>query len=544
MEAIQIPGFEVLDVLFEDPLSTYYKAKHLKLNNYVWLRLLPVSKKKADVLLFQKQAESQSKINHPSVLSILDLWKTSHFYCQSYHYFDGESIYLRFKRTKTVFSEKEAISVLKKLAELFEYTEKKNLVHRSLCPRNIFIGEEGIKVHEFGFVEDPTECFYQNNSPVTPFYISPEQANGVEISNLNVQSDIYSAGIILFHMVAGRPPFQGTKLEIMSAHLKTELPWAQELNPELSRGLCLLLQKMTAKDIAIRLTPQEFSQAVQQLENQGDRPAVISSRPKREPSKSPAIKGASAIRRPSQTGEELPKSEYFRKQRARRKQQEWLLTFVVTLIVLGASYYLYQTHFNTSLNTNHFSEDPQNSAHKQEGKESEEAARLLDFANQFIKTHPLPNDHTQGIALLNQVIEKFPTTTQAQVAQTLLEAKKQDFELQAQKQFLKIKATAQKLFEEGNFAEAENTYLQFPTEFSNSFWAEQSLKNHALVSQQAKTQVQKWMYQGRDCLEEGDFQQAVQIFGQIIRSGYPEYQEEAQKNLQKAKQSLKKLSDD
>ncbi|MEK7483488.1 MAG: hypothetical protein AABZ60_04050, partial [Planctomycetota bacterium] len=68
MDLPHILGFQIEAPLFDDPFSNYYKAKHLKLNKPVWLRILN-NPKKSQIKEFQKQAENQSQVNHPFVLS-------------------------------------------------------------------------------------------------------------------------------------------------------------------------------------------------------------------------------------------------------------------------------------------------------------------------------------------------------------------------------------------------------------------------------------------------------------------------------------------
>jgi serine/threonine-protein kinase len=79
----------------------------------------------------------------------------------------------------------------------------------------------------------------------TPDYISPEQAMGKEI---DFRSDIYSLGITLFHMVAKKPPFDGTVSTIMRAHIREDLPNLRELNPDVPESLVRVITKMTAKN--------------------------------------------------------------------------------------------------------------------------------------------------------------------------------------------------------------------------------------------------------------------------------------------------------
>ncbi len=573
MDLPHILGFQIEAPLFDDPFSNYYKAKHLKLNKPVWLRILN-NPKKSQIKEFQKQAENQSQVNHPFVLSVLDMGQHEKLYYQTFQAVSGESIYQRFKRTQTVFDEKEALEILLKLAELFEYTERKKLVHRALSPRNIFLDEEGIKVHEFGFLLDPTVWFFQPNSTTSPIYISPEQANGVPPEQITVQSDIYSSGIILFHMLAGRPPFDGSKLEIMGAHLKKELPSANDLNSKLSEEVCQLLRQMTMKDPLERFsTVKDLSIAIQQILDKTplslpvrekkiqDKDSLSRSNKNAVPktSRDAKIKDTSiptliptSIEKPTLLLKEvvlrevelpLKDPEHFRLKRKRRKQVEFVLSLLVLLLLLIVAYFLYEKMIKPGLEENlSFSNEPK-SSFSIESKTSEEAARLLDFAEQFIQNHPLPKDHQEGIDFLSKLLQKFPESTEAQVAKTLLESKQRDFEVAAEKHFLKTKAASLKAFQEGLFQEAAQAYQQFPEEFSSTPWYSQTQNNAVLIEKMGKEQIQKWFYLGSDFFEEGRFAEAIQIYQKILNSGEIERQNEAKQALEKAKLSLKKMSE-
>jgi serine/threonine protein kinase len=268
MERPSLPDFLIVKEKFEDPLSQYYKAQQYSSQKEVFLRVLAPEKAKKYGKLFQEQGELQGRLKHPLILKLLDSWQSSEgYFLQSYQYCHLESISGRFKRTKKVFSEKEALKIALQLAEVLEYTESQKVVHCHLNPRNIFLTEKGILVHEFHFFEDPTFWFFGASSTLTPNYISPEQAQGTDPSQITIHSDLYAVGMVLFHMLAGRPAFQGSKLEIMSAHLKTEAPWAKEYNPELSEEVCFLLKQLTQKNPQERFeTASDFRRAVEQTQ--------------------------------------------------------------------------------------------------------------------------------------------------------------------------------------------------------------------------------------------------------------------------------------
>jgi hypothetical protein len=107
----------------------------------------------------------------------------------------------------------------------------------------------------------------------TPDYMSPEQARGQ--AEVDIRSDVYSLGATLYHLVTGRTPFEGTSAAVvMTKHLTEQVPWPQDVDPEVSVHCCRLIQKMMAKDPVDRYeAPAELIPDIERV-IKGDSPAV------------------------------------------------------------------------------------------------------------------------------------------------------------------------------------------------------------------------------------------------------------------------------
>jgi serine/threonine-protein kinase len=157
-----------------------------------------------------------------------------------------------------------AVGLTLQILRAVRYISRFDIVHCDIKPSNILMTNDGVaKLGDFGFVKSNIAIDVAEEGSVlgTPDYISPEQAMGKDV---DYRSDIYSLGITLFHMIAKKPPFDGTVSTIMRAHIREDLPNLHELNPNVPASLTKVINKMTAKNPDDRYT--EFEQLFEDLE--------------------------------------------------------------------------------------------------------------------------------------------------------------------------------------------------------------------------------------------------------------------------------------
>jgi serine/threonine protein kinase len=129
------------------------------------------------------------------------------------------------------------------------YYKDFDIVHRDIKPSNVMITRAGLmKLGDFGFVKSKLdkELGYEGMVLGTPDYIAPEQAMGKD--DVDYRADIYSLGATLYHMLTGRPMFDGTPSKVMLAHTRTPMPDPRSYRPSLSDDVVNVLQRMLAKD--------------------------------------------------------------------------------------------------------------------------------------------------------------------------------------------------------------------------------------------------------------------------------------------------------
>lgn len=155
----------------------------------------------------------------------------------------------------------EAISILLQVLAALNKSANVGIIHRDIKPENIMLTCDGdVKVTDFGLAHilmgDDLQLTHPGTTLGTPMYMSPEQIQG---GTLDVRSDLYSLGVTLFHVLYGRPPYQGeTALALAMQHVQAQLPDLESLRDDVPKSLRKLLRRLLAKLPADRFgSPRE-----------------------------------------------------------------------------------------------------------------------------------------------------------------------------------------------------------------------------------------------------------------------------------------------
>ncbi|RMG18430.1 MAG: serine/threonine protein kinase [Planctomycetota bacterium] len=245
----QIKGYEIYSKLGEGGLGVVLKAKQESMNRLVALKIL--HKRWLDDEEFKQrflvEARLVGKLSHQNLIKVYDVGREDWKLYFSMEYVEGETLEQIIEREGPLDTVR-AIDLTMQVLRAIRYISRFDIVHCDIKPSNILVTHDGVaKLGDFGFVKSNIDIEVTEEGSVlgTPDYISPEQAMGREV---DFRSDIYSLGITLFHMVAKKPPFDGTVSTIMRAHIREDLPSLRKLNPEVPEALVRVIQKMTAKN--------------------------------------------------------------------------------------------------------------------------------------------------------------------------------------------------------------------------------------------------------------------------------------------------------
>lgn len=258
---VRIGGYDITGKLGDGGLGTVYKARQISMSRDVALKVLH-KKWLADEEFkkrFLLEARLAGRLSHQNLIQVYDVGRDRGLYYFSMEFVDGETLEDMIEREGPLDIPR-AMDVTLQVLRAVTYIKRFDIVHRDIKPSNVMINRSGlVKLGDFGFVKSKIDHAISTEGEVlgTPDYISPEQAMGME--NIDWRSDQYSLGCSLYHMLTGKPPYEGSGSAVMRQHIKSDLPDPRIYNTKLPESVVQLMEKMLAKD------PNDRYQTTQEL---------------------------------------------------------------------------------------------------------------------------------------------------------------------------------------------------------------------------------------------------------------------------------------
>lgn len=198
---------------------------------------------------FQREALSIAKLKSPHIVQIFDFGEyESNAFFIIMEYLPGQTVEQYLKRNGS-FPLEKAVSVVIQTATGLQTAHDAGLIHRDIKPSNLIMDNKGhVTITDFGLVRPQKKVKHTQTGILvgTPHYMPPEMASDTP---LDARSDIYSLGMVFYHLIAGHPPFlSNNPVEIMMKHLNEPLPDIRKAIPDFPRELYDILERMTAKD--------------------------------------------------------------------------------------------------------------------------------------------------------------------------------------------------------------------------------------------------------------------------------------------------------
>ncbi len=256
----QIGHYQVLSHIGRGGMGEVFLAQDASLGRKVALKLLRTEFTRNEERLrrFQQEARAASALNHPNILTIHEIGHQDSMHFMATEYVEGETLRQHISRAPMTLG--QVLDVAVQVASALAAAHHAGIVHRDIKPENIMLRTDGyVKVLDFGLAKLAEPKTVDSGAPTllqvetepgivmgTLSYMSPEQARGL---NVDTRTDIWSLGVMIYEMAAGRQPFEGeTASDVMSLILQKEpLPLTHSL-PEVPGELERIVRKALRKD--------------------------------------------------------------------------------------------------------------------------------------------------------------------------------------------------------------------------------------------------------------------------------------------------------
>ncbi len=247
--------YQVTELIGRGGMGAVYRAEHVHMRKMVALKVLhrEMTALEEVVARFEREAIAAGRIEHPNVVGARDFGRLPDgaFYLVL-DYVEGKVLDQVLKDNGETFSVERVLSITGQIAEALHAAHAEGIVHRDLKPDNVMLIDRGVepelvKVLDFGIAKVSIHERTDSDRPITqagtvfgtPEYMSPEQAAGQPVDE---RGDLYSLGLLLYRMLAGRPPFTGQEVQaVLMMQITQDAPPLDRVLPvkltELLEGL-------------------------------------------------------------------------------------------------------------------------------------------------------------------------------------------------------------------------------------------------------------------------------------------------------------------
>jgi|GEM_PF-1300385 len=344
--------YEIQRLLGQGAMGSVYLAYDPSLQRQVALKIPKFSDESNPDMRdrFLREARSAATLRHANICPVYDVGRVDGVHYITMAYIEGRTLAEELRAGRT-FAPREIATIVRKLALALGKAHSAGVIHRDLKPGNIMLDAEGEPVlMDFGLAyREATDELRLTKSGMivgSPAYMSPEQIEG-DPAKIGAASDIYSLGVVLYEMITGKLPFQGTMMSVIGQIATTEPTpvgqWRKELADSPLERLC---RKMLAKSIDDR--PQTMQEAARALDyilsglpgggsdgekermRDGETACAHSDAPSLHPSVSPSLSFT-----PAPAAEVVKYPEAVLAQESRDRARMFLATTLILVVLVG-----------------------------------------------------------------------------------------------------------------------------------------------------------------------------------------------------------------
>jgi serine/threonine protein kinase len=273
-------GYKLVEMIGAGGLAAVYKAYQPNLERWIAVKVLHY--KDSDALVrFRREAQAIARLRHRCIVIVYEYGEEENWPYIAMEYIEGGTLADRLTGQPMEWVKVTNLAIA--IADALDYAHQQGVIHRDVKPSNILMPQEDWPLlADFGLVKLADADFALTGTGVsmgTPAYVSPEQARGVTIDN---HSDMYSLGVIIFEMLAGRLPFDYTNPnKIMLAHISESPPTPREFNPDCPSALAEIVLRAMQKTPSQRYdSMRKMADALEDvLASSKDRPIFYASTP-------------------------------------------------------------------------------------------------------------------------------------------------------------------------------------------------------------------------------------------------------------------------
>ncbi|GAC1379546.1 MAG: hypothetical protein NVSMB33_04870 [Ktedonobacteraceae bacterium] len=271
--------YEIREHIATGGMASVYKTWDHRVERIVAIKVLRALDKNDQraVERFRREARAAAALTHPNAVTIFDFVEEWGQYFLVMEYINGPTLKQLISQSHQL-QPLQAIDIAAQVCDVLQVAHARGFIHRDIKPQNIMLAWGGglangttnserplVKLTDFGIVRVIEEGGLTNSGIVlgTADYLSPEQARG---ETLTASSDLYSLGVVMFEMLAGRPPFIGpTAVSIAMQHASTNPPSLHQFNPTVPPSIEHIVMRTLEKEPEDRFqSAAEMQQALRQ----------------------------------------------------------------------------------------------------------------------------------------------------------------------------------------------------------------------------------------------------------------------------------------